>query len=111
MDTLGHTCSLMSNQVLKATSGHRLIMQADGNLVLYNAANQPTWASNTSGKPFTHCCMQSDGNLVIYNMAQPVWATNTSGSGGEKIILQTDGNLVIYAPGTRPVWASNTQGR
>ncbi len=47
----------------------RLIMQPDGNLVLYDAANQPRWATGTNGKAVTHVIMQPDGNLVIYNNA------------------------------------------
>ncbi|WP_405979910.1 hypothetical protein [Streptomyces sp. NBC_00158] len=48
----------------------RLIMQDDGNLVLYRWFNQPgrttaKWASNTVGCG-EKAVMQSDGNLVVY---------------------------------------------
>src|SRR5512132_1400963 len=40
-----------------AGKGH-LIMQTDGNLVLYDAANQPRWATGTNGRAVTHVIMQ-----------------------------------------------------
>jgi len=90
------------------TSGngqYRLIMQDDGNLVLYDASNRPLWASNTDGKAVEKCIMQEDGNLVLYLYnGQPVWASNTDGKPGSFLVLQNDGNVVIY----HPVWASNT---
>jgi Fibronectin type III domain len=42
------------------------IMQADGNLVVYNAAGAAVWASNTNGNPGAHLILQDDGNVVIY---------------------------------------------
>ncbi|MCB0518277.1 MAG: hypothetical protein H6577_20700 [Lewinellaceae bacterium] len=56
-----------------------LIMQTDGNLVFYNAANQPKWASGTNGKAATHAIMQTDGNLCIYNNSTYVWDAKTAG--------------------------------
>ncbi|MDT5029994.1 MAG: hypothetical protein QOC94_165 [Actinoplanes sp.] len=58
----------------------RAEMQADGNLVLYNDANQPAWASGSWGSdrvnPFVE--LQDDGNLVIYhNGRSPLWASGT----------------------------------
>ena len=55
----------------------KLTLQPDGNLVLYDAANQPRWATGTNGKAVTHVIMQPDGNLVIYNNTTPVWASDT----------------------------------
>ena len=84
---------------------YRLILQHDGNLVLYGGRKEPLWASNTLGRGVEKCLMQTDGNLVIYLYNdQPVWASNTHGKPGSFLLLQNDGNLVIY----QPVWASNT---
>src|SRR5215831_10668219 len=71
-------------QKIEVAGKGSLTMQTDGNLVLYDAANQPRWASGTYGKPVTHVIMQPDGNLVIYNNATPVWASGTwnVGAGG-----------------------------
>jgi Cys-rich protein (TIGR01571 family) len=102
----------VGGEIKSKSSGHRVCMQTDGNLVVYNSANGATWASNTSNQTVTKCVMQADGNLVLYNGTAPVWASNTSNSGGNVLIMQDDGNLVIYkADGTSAVWATGTNGR
>ena len=81
--------------------------QNDGNLVIYDANNNPIWASNTSGKSAWRTYMQPDGNFVIYSSVwNPIWATNTSGNNNSKIVMQDDGNLVIYNAAGKPIWAS-----
>jgi len=63
-----------------ANEQYRLQLQYDGNLVEYNSAWQPIWASNTNGQNVSALIMQTDGNLVLYNSAwQPIWASNTPG--------------------------------
>jgi hypothetical protein len=57
--------------------GTKLIMQADGNLVLYTGGGQPIWASNTGGKGQSFARMQDDGNFVVYIQGAPTWASNT----------------------------------
>ncbi|MFD5416443.1 hypothetical protein ACFWJT_00135 [Streptomyces sp. NPDC127069] len=59
----------------------RLIMQDDGNLVLYRWFNDPV-------------------------MRQAKWASNTVGC-GEKTVMQTDGNLVVYGQNGRVCYARN----
>jgi hypothetical protein len=59
-------------------SDRRMVMQPDGNLVVYNGANQALWASNTSGNPGSTLSLQNDGNLVIVSCAgAPIWTSNT----------------------------------
>jgi hypothetical protein len=43
----------------------RLIMQGDGNLVLYNKNGKALWNSGTSGSVNDRLEVQSDGNLVV----------------------------------------------
>jgi hypothetical protein len=90
-----HTATSSSTQslvykpgTLRLTEGQKvgnsnlnLIMQADGNLVVY-ANGQALWASDTMGKcPGCIAQYQGDGNLVLYdNMKKPVWALNSVGS-------------------------------
>ena len=102
--------SMGLDQYIHSSGGqYRLLMQDDGNLVLYGP-NGATWASNTVGSGGTSVNMQGDGNLVIYtSAAKPVWASNTAGTGsGNHLVMQDDGNLVIYTSGGKPVWATNT---
>lgn len=51
----------------------QLLLQRDGNLVLYDRAGRALWASATSGA--TQAVLQNDANLVLYNAAAtPLWA-------------------------------------
>lgn len=46
--------------------GSVLVMQTDGNLVLYRGAT-PLWSSGTQGSPGAGAVLQTDGNLVVYS--------------------------------------------
>ena len=100
---------LNAGQSISSTNGHyNLIMQQDGNLVLYNAAHQPLWASNTYQSGATYAIMQNDGNLVVYNDKNEVkWASNTWPFSNAYLVLQENGNAVIYL-GSQAIWSSNT---
>ena len=106
-DRLNPNETLRTNQSRQSGDGrYLLIMQTDGNLVLYAPGSQPIWASNTAGNPGAWTIMQaSDGNLVVYSAAnKPLWASNTAGNPGAYLAVQNDSNLVIYN-GARPIWA------
>ncbi|XP_047131880.1 uncharacterized protein LOC124810920 [Hydra vulgaris] len=65
----------------KGTAPRRVVMQNDGNLVIYDAYNRATWASGTNqkGSKPHRLVMQTDGNLVIYDgINKPTWATSTN---------------------------------
>ncbi len=89
-----------------------LIMQGDGNLVIYSEVGRPLWATGTAGHPGARAVFQSDGNLVIYNPSgTPLWASNTAGTAaGGYATFHGDGNFVISTAAGYPVWASNTFG-
>jgi hypothetical protein len=118
--TLGANDSLWAtgkNSITSPNGKYQLIVQGDGNLVLYNMTTNPAgvlWASNTVGSGSNNqLIMQYAGNLVLYSGSTPVWATpaSTIGSGASNYLaVQNDGNLVLYSgPNlTNPVWASNT---
>jgi hypothetical protein len=65
------------------TNGHggdRVIMQEDGNLVIYKSNGNPVWASGTAGTSnrYANLAVQNDGNVVIYRSGGGVaWASNT----------------------------------
>ncbi|MGR6035351.1 MAG: hypothetical protein ACU4EQ_03345 [Candidatus Nitrosoglobus sp.] len=67
------------------SNGCCVIMQPDGNLVIYDHNWQPIWASNTSGNNGSWLIVQDDGNAVIYKHGQSspngaaIWASNTGG--------------------------------
>jgi hypothetical protein len=102
------------------SSAVTLIMQLDGNLVVYlnQCVGNPQcalWASGTRGD--NTAIMQGDGDFVIYpsnqvgNSGSAEWATHTYGY--NVLVVQDDGNVVIYpvcCVGDTPVaeWATNT---
>jgi hypothetical protein len=82
-----------------------LIMQSDGNLVLYDEYDVPLWATGTVGYPGATAAFQGDGNLVVYWYGYPVWASNTAGRAvGGRLVLTDDANLVIDDSSGWPVW-------
>ena len=109
--TLTANQSLTTNQSLVSCDGRfNLIMQGDGNLVLYEGSTA-LWASNTVNSGAAKAIMQGDGNFVLYTSSgAAVWASNTAGNSGAKLTLQNDGNLVIYSSSGAALWASNTSG-
>lgn len=108
--TLASGQSLQPGQSLQSPNQlHTLILQTDGNVVLYNRHSQPLWATDTGGlitpREFI---MQTDGNLVLYDTSNsPKWASNTSGNSGAFFDIQDDGNLVIYQAGSQTQTAEN----
>ncbi len=106
--------SLLSGETLWAgqhrdspNGQYRILMQSDGNLVLYDLWNLTSegwwtalWYSNTYNNPGARLAMQADGNLVVYSSANsPLWNSETWGNPGAQLHVQDDGNLVIYGNG------------
>ncbi len=94
------------------TSGnYSLILQRDGNLVLYKGGKEALWDSATPGSGAARVVMQRDGNLVIYNGSGGVlWASNTPNKPESYLRVQSDGNLVMYDGAGQPYWATNSTG-
>jgi hypothetical protein len=105
--------SLVAGQSITADDARAfLVMQGDGNLVLYEVhrgRHLPVWAAGTEGRGGVRAVMQDDGNLVIYTAGgAAVWDAGTWGNPGAGLVVQDDGNAVVYAPDGRPLWASDT---
>jgi hypothetical protein len=84
-------------------------LQADGNIVLYNASNQVRWSSDTQGKGGTKLVLQSDGNLVLYTASgTPVWSSGTNGSAASKLAILDNGNVVLTTTSNTVLWSTNT---
>lgn len=91
---------------------YQLLLQPDGNLVLYSQS-KPVWSTMTIGNnPAKHLRLQEDGNLVLYNKNnQPLWSSHTEGYGLSTLVVQGDGNVVTYSSDSIPSWSSGTFGR
>lgn len=87
------------------TNRIRMVMQTDGNLVVYNEKNKPIWASMTFGSNH-RAIFQADGNLVIHNASdRPIWAAGSHGNSGARLVLRVDAKVVIMN-GSRVVWST-----
>ncbi|MDN3354096.1 CHAP domain-containing protein [Actinomadura sp. DC4] len=102
---------LYPGRYLRSTDGrYALLMQADGNLVLYGPGYHVLWATNTGGRPGADATVQGDGNFVLYAGGGAVWTTYTGGRGPSYLVVQGDGNVVLYKTAGGSTWASNTGG-
>jgi hypothetical protein len=111
--------SLKANEFLQSSGRNfYLIMQADGNCVIYNgpgpdlqtpAAIDGIWSTGPNQKELT---LDANGNLV----AKGRWQSGSIFPEGKYfLIMQSDGNLVIYCGeepcptcASDPLWSSNT---
>jgi hypothetical protein len=107
---------LRAGQVLNVNESRRscdgrfyLIMQGDGNLVLYYEGFGALWSTSTTGTPANRAVMQADGNFVVLDAADQIWwASWTAGAVDPFLGIQGDGNVVVYDSAFNPYWASNT---
>ncbi|MFJ9821039.1 hypothetical protein ACIRU3_38450 [Streptomyces sp. NPDC101151] len=97
----------------------RLVMQGDGNLVMYRLRDGAAiWSTHTSGHPGAYAVMQTDGNFVVYNSTSEsphvaLWSAHTEGNPGSYAVMQNDGNLVGYQSTGGPgkggaLWSTGT---
>ena len=49
------------------------IMQGDGNLVEYDAAGKPRWATGTAGHPGTYLYVRNDGGVWLIENGKTIW--------------------------------------
>jgi hypothetical protein len=120
IDALGPGQAALSPSTIKNYQGQvtpknpvtKLVMQTDGNLVLYlvsqtGGQGPAIWSSNTPGHPGAYATSQSDGNFVVYDSNHhPLWSSGTWGSKGTTG-LQSTGTLQAGDPTTRNVWFSD----
>ena len=121
-----HAGYLFDHESLSSLNAqYMLVMQRDGNLVLYDAgcgrsSQCAVWNSGSYREEGQYyMAIQPDGNLVIYTGRPPsatdrhIWSSQTSGDPDSYFLaVQDDGNLVIYR-GTSmanrsAVWSSRT---
>jgi hypothetical protein len=104
--------------------GARVVMQGDGNLVLYSSSGSPLWATGTSGDQGAYLSLSSSGQLEVLSAAGAVlWAgpgelapgeslssgaSLSSPNGAYSLDMQADGNLVEHSSSGTVVWAAGT---
>ncbi|MGW7104395.1 hypothetical protein [Streptomyces sp. NPDC054883] len=99
-----------------------LVMQADGNLVLYALGNPggyklPLWNSGTYGNPGAYATMQADGNFVVYRQggsAQTgggIWHTATYGTGTGSVQASLLGGDFVVEGRSASHWSTRSPER
>lgn len=101
---------VVGESITSANGRYTLILQGDGNLVLYISGSEAIWSTRTDGRDVSSAVMQGDGNFVLYGGGGAVWSTGTQRNPGSYIIVQDDGNCVIYSPSGPDLWSSGTAG-
>lgn len=91
-----------------------LVMQADGNAVVYQRhadtgeLREARWSTGTAGSGADRIVLQGDGNLVVYAGANAVWNSKTRD--GAALRLQDDGNLVLSRSDGGVAWHAHSVG-
>lgn len=104
--------TMYSGSYVQSADGlHQLVLQGDGNLVLYGPAYHVLWNIGTQGHSGTYLNLQYGGNLILYEPGNiPLWTDNVSATAGNAT-LQNDGNFVEYDSNGLAVWSSGTSGK
>lgn len=98
---------LQGQQLVSANGWYRLILQNDGNLVIYSKGGSFVWSTQTQGSGAVRLSMQADGNLVLYRSNGTfVWNPGMSLGAGQYAVLQNDGNFVVYTASNVFRWNS-----
>jgi hypothetical protein len=85
----------------------RLVMQRDGNLVLYSIGGRVLWASGTQGNPDAYAVMQADGDFVVYSqLGRAVWSSGTGRHPGARLMLTGSGQGVVTSSTGAVIWSS-----
>ncbi|MFF0295401.1 hypothetical protein ACFYST_05305 [Kitasatospora sp. NPDC004614] len=109
---------LLSGQSMKSGESV-LVMQTDGNLVLYLESSTGTrvstamWSTGTYGNPGAYAYMQEDGNLVVYRQgstagSDALWSSRTWSNPGGHMTLNWGDITVWPARGGNAPWDSRT---
>lgn len=84
-------------------SGHRLVLQDDGNLALYSTGSVAIWSSMGGRTGNTRSSLQAPSSI---HPGQSLVSNN----GDFRLVLQGDGNMGLYTRNNVALWASSTVG-
>jgi hypothetical protein len=93
---------LRDREIQSCNENYHLILQGDGNLVLYAdvAPHGALWATDTYDTDGDHAVMQADGNLVLFGTSGTrLFETHTNGSPGAYLDVTDDGKLAVIGAG------------
>jgi hypothetical protein len=102
----------VGQSIISKDGKFELVLQTDGNLVLYNrdsaARDKDLWNTRKFGGK--KAVMQKDGNFVVYDGSnRAIWSSATPRHPNAYLVMQNDGNMVIYDK-TKAIYSSVTAG-
>ncbi|WP_033218167.1 hypothetical protein [Kitasatospora phosalacinea] len=114
-DTIAPDASLGANHWVESSSTV-LIMQGDGNLVLYRKSDgAAVWATGTWNHPNAIAAVNGASGLFHVSIrASRYWDSGSPNSPGAYVKVQGDGNVVLYpaaGESAGALWASGTWGK
>ncbi|MFJ1709817.1 hypothetical protein [Kitasatospora sp. NPDC088346] len=100
---------------IASSSGVRLALRNDGNLVLYTVSDtvgEALWASGTGGRGVTHVDWSRSGYAKLLDGSNNVVCTlgKLNPAPGGTVRLQEDGNMVFYDTSGNATWSTGTYG-
>lgn len=110
---LGANQQLTVDSTLRSPDGTKfLIMQGDGNLVVYNEHNRPVWATGTDGSAAILLTLEDNGNLRMTDpVGNTVWQTGSNPTSGSNTLprlhLRNDGQLQVIRIDGHVIWDAN----
>ena len=90
---------------------YRFVYQSDGNLVLYDGNAALWASHTRGRPLGVVIMQGDGNLVIYTRGGKPIWQSNTWRDAGSRLVVQDDGNVVIYRPDGRPVWATNTWRR
>ena len=106
---------ILPNQYLVSQNGYYvLIMQNDGNAVLYNISSATlnvVWSTSTFGNPGAYLIFMNFNIYIYSNTGKQLYTTNNvipdkSNASNGLLVMQNDANLVIYNTQTLDPWTA-----
>lgn len=93
--------------VPSCNGNYELVMQGDGNLVLYGPSGAATWHTVTHGNVGASAVFQGDGNLVVYSAwGNPLWHAGTHGNPGAELVVSNSGAVQVRSASGNTLWSS-----
>ena len=107
-DKLSNGASLIAGQsMVSRYYGYRLLLRADGNVVVLNLKGAVTWQSGTANSGGTRLTVGTNGNLTLSTTkGAVVWQTQSVGVTAPSLLLSTRGVATLTDSAGRTVWSS-----
>lgn len=106
MDSIVNSGLALNQGLISQNGQYTAIHQWDGNFVVYDRGRAIWATNTSKGGSTNLMMQKDGNLVMYTKNGTPIWSSNSQGKGGYRLIIQNDGNLVIYTADNRPIWAS-----